>query len=338
MKPQHFAGLAVAAAVSLVAAIAVYSWSSPWTLSTAGEGLLFPNLRSDAARVARIEVTQGPSTVTLERSGDQWTLRDRGGFPAAAEKIRPFLTSLADAELAEPKTRSQDRYKLLELEDPQGKDANSRLVRLLDEKGAPLAEIILGKKRAAGLGAGKGGTYVRRPGDAQTWLVTTDISGGTGLSDWTKSRVFETAPDKISKLRIERANESAYEIVRDEAGEHKLADMPAGKKLKYVNSIDALVEASAFMEFEDVRRAGEAGGSDLGTASLETATGLKVTFKFRRDKDATWLVLSAAGDGEAKKAADDIQARANGWEFKILSSKADATMKRRDDLLEDSSS
>jgi hypothetical protein len=72
--------------------------------------------------------------------------------------------------------------------------------------------------------------------------------------------------------------------------------------------------------------------------TLETEAGLKVTFKFRRDKDATWLAISAAGDGDAKKTADDLSQRTNGWEFKILPSKADATLKRRDDLLEDSSS
>jgi hypothetical protein len=336
MNPQHFVWLAVAAVLSLSAAVLTYTSATPWSLDTAGGGLLFPTLKSDAEKVQRIEISQGATTLVLERAGDQWRLQNRDSYPATPEKIRTLIANLTEAELAEPKTRSPQRYALLELEDPNGQNASSRLVRLLDDKGAVLAEAIVGKKRSGG-GLGKSGTYVRKPGDEQTWLATADISGGTSLRDWTKARIFETAADKITKLKIELPGDAAYEIVRDAEGQHKLAEIPAGKKIKFVNVVDNIVEATAFMEFEDVRKATDAGG-DVSTATLETEAGLKVTFRFRREKDATWLAISARGDGDAKKAAEDLTQRTNGWEFKILPSKADATLKRRDDLLEDSSS
>jgi hypothetical protein len=337
MKPQHFALLAVAAVLSLSAAVGIYTSSAPWSVETTSGGPLFPSLQSEAGKVHRIEISQGSTTLVLEGAGDQWRLQNRDSYPATPEKIRALLASLSEAVLAEPKTRNPQRYALLELEDPADKNANSRLVRLLDDKGAVIGEAIVGKKRSGGGGLGKGGTYVRKPGDPQTWLATADINGGTGLRDWAKARIFETAPDKITKLKIEIPGNAAYEIVRDPGGEHKLAEMPAGKKLKFVNVVDNIVEATAFMEFEDVRKAAESSG-DVSTVALETESGLKVVFKFRRETDATWLAISAAGDGEAKKAADDIAQRTSGWEFKILPSKADATLKRRDDLLEDSSS
>ncbi len=337
MKPQHFVWLAIAAVLSLSAAIVVYTTAAPWSVDAKGGGLLFPTLKADAAKVQRIEISQGTTTLALERAGDQWRLQNRDSYPATPEKLRALITSLTEAELAEPKTRNPQHYALLELDDPKGQNASSRLVRLLDDKGTVLAEAIVGKKRSGGGGLGKGGTYVRKPGDEQTWLATADISGGTSLRDWTKARIFETAADKITKLRIELPGEAAYDIVRDADGQHKLAEIPTGKKIKFVNVVDNIIEATAFMEFEDVRKATDSGG-DVSTATLETDAGLKVTFKFRRDKDATWLAISAAGDGDAKKTADDITQRTAGWEFKILPSKADATLKRRDDLLEDSSS
>jgi len=336
MKPQYFVGLALAAVLSLAAAIAVYTTSAPWTVDAKGGGLLFPALKADAEKIHRIEIAQGATTLVLERAGDQWRLQNRDGYPATPEKIRTLIASLTEATLAEPKTRNPQRYGLLELEDPKGQNASSRLVRLLDDKGGVLAEAIVGKKRLGG-GLGKAGTYVRKPGDEQTWLATADISGGTELRDWTKARIFETATDKITKLKIELPGEAAYEIVRDAEGQHKLAEIPAGKKIKFVNVVDNIVEATAFMEFEDVRKAHDSGG-EVSTASLETETGLKVVFKFRREKDATWLAISATGGGAAKKAGDDLSQRTSGWEFKLLPSKADATLKRRDDLLEDSSS
>jgi hypothetical protein len=336
MKPQHFVWLAVAAVLSLSAAIVTYTSSAPWSVDAASGGLLFPTLKADAEKVQKIEITQGSTTLVLERAGDQWRLQNRDSYPATPEKIRTLIANLTDAELAEPKTRSPQRYALLELEDPKGQNASSRLFRLLDDKGTVLGEAIVGKKRSGG-GLGKAGTYVRKPGDEQAWLATADISGGTGLRDWTKARIFETATDKITKLRIELPGEAAYDIVRDAEGQHKLAEIPAGKKIKFVNVVDNIVEATAFMEFEDVRKATDSGG-EVSTMNLETEAGLKVVFKFRRDKDATWLAISAAGDGDVKKTADDLTQRTKDWEFKILPSKADATLKRRDDLLEDSSS
>lgn len=337
MKPQHFALLAVAAVLSLAAAIVAYTSTAQWSVETANGTPLFPNLKTDGQKVHRIEISQGSTTIAIERDGDQWRLQNRDNYPATPDKIRALVASLTDAVLEESKTRNPERYALLELEEPTGQNANSRLIRLLDDKGSVLAETIVGKKRAAGGGLGGAGTYVRKPGDAQTWLATADINGSIALGDWTKARIFETAPDKITKLTIELPGEAAYEIVRNSTGSHKLSEVPAGKKLKYTNMIDNIIEATAFMEFEDVRKAKDASG-DVSTASLETESGLKVTFKFRREKDDTWLTISAAGDGDAKKAADDLTQRANGWEFKILPSKANATLKRRDDLLEDSSS
>lgn len=337
MKPQHFALLAVAAVLSLALAIVTYTSSAPWSVETAGGGALFPSLKSDAEKVHSIEISQGSASVVIERSGDKWQLQNRDNYPATPEKIRAFLTSLSEAALAEPKTRNAQRYALLELEDPKDKDANSRLVRLLDDKGGVLGEAIVGKKRSAGGGLGKGGTYVRKPGEEQTWLATADINGGIDLRDWTKSRIFETASDKITKLKIEISGDPAYEIVRDAAGEHKLAEMPAGKKLKYTNSVDNIVEATSFMEFDDVRKA-TGNGDKISTVSLETEAGLKVTFRLRPDGDTAWLAISATGEGDAKKTAEELSQRTDGWEFRVLRSKADATLKRRDDLLEDSSS
>lgn len=338
MKPQHFVMLALAAVISLAGAIAVYVSSTPWSVESRKGGALFPALKADAANVRRIEISQGAKSVVVERDGEAWRLGNRDGYPATSDRIRTLLSSLSEAELAESKTRNPAHYGLLELEDPKDANANSRLIRLLDDKGGVLAEVIVGKKRSGGSGLGGAGTYVRKPGDEQTWLASADISGGLDLKDWAKARIFETAADKVTKLKIEAPGEPAYEIVRGSDGQHTLAEIPSGKKLKFVNAVDNIVEATSFMEFQDVRKATSDGSGDVGTASLETESGLKVAFKFRRGKDETWMTMEASGDGDAKKAADALKERTAGWEFKILPTKADATLKRRDDLLEDSSS
>ena len=159
--------------------------------------------RSSASRSARARRRSRSSA-----TGDQWRLQNRDSYPATPEKIRALIANLTDAELAEPKTRSPAAVRAPRARGSQGPECQ------LASRPAPRRQgrrARRGDRRQEALGRrrlGKAGTYVRKPGDEQTWLATADISGGTGLRDWTKARIFETAPDKITKLRIELPGEA----------------------------------------------------------------------------------------------------------------------------------
>jgi hypothetical protein len=72
---------------------------------------------------------------------------------------------------------------------------------------------------------------------------------------------------------------------------------------------------------------------------VESADGLATTLRLRKEGDAHWLsVTVAGGEGDGKKAAEEITARTQGWEFRIPSWKADAILKKRADLVETSGS
>lgn len=334
MTPRQFAALAATALASVIVAMLVYSARTNWGVADTGGGKLMPNLGADAGKVARIAVTQGGETVTIDKSGDRWTVTSQDGYPASTEKVRALLLALEDAKLAEPKTRLPARYSLLQVDDPASKTSSARLIRLEDESGGVIGEVIAGKDRMTGTAA----TYVRRPGDEQSWLASTRISGGTALKDWTTARVFETETEKVSLVTVEVEGEQPYEVKRVEGGAHELAVIPPGKKLKYVNLIDNIVEAASFVDFERVRKATGVPGGAAGKITLDIDKGLKVTLKVRRDKDATWTTIEASGDGDAKKEADEINGRTAGWEFEILPSKADTMLKKNADLLEDAAS
>ena len=84
---------------------------------------------------------------------------------------------------------------------------------------------------------------------------------------------------------IEVAGESPYQIVRNEDGKsHRLATIPDGKKLKFVNSVDNIVEAASLIEFKGVRKAGEGSGlPKKGRAIIEGDNGVKVTIDYFAD-------------------------------------------------------
>lgn len=338
MTPKQFAALATTATLSLIAAIAVHSARAPSTGEMAGSGKLLPNLEADAEKIARITVTQGGKPLTIERDADRWLVKSQDGYPASTDKVRALLTALTGAELLEPKTMAPSRYAVLEVDDPAGKNSNARLIKLEDASGATLAEVIAGKQRpgaASGAGKSTAGTYVRRPGEEQSWLASTDIAGGTALKDWANVRVFETPTEKVKELTVAVTGEAPYKLKRNADGSHQLENIPAGKKIKYVNMIDNILEAASFVDFEGVRKAPGTTGGESGTVSFETDSGLKIALKVRRDKDAVWVAIEPSGDGDAKKTADEIKARTSGWEFSILPSKADTMLKKEADLLED---
>ena len=65
MKPRSFSALAAAAAVSLVAALLVYSSSLPWSAGIVSGAPLFPALKDEAAKVDGANAWQRFRNVTI---------------------------------------------------------------------------------------------------------------------------------------------------------------------------------------------------------------------------------------------------------------------------------
>jgi hypothetical protein len=334
MTPRQFAAIAAIAAASLLVAILVYSARSDWRNADAGGGKLMPGIEADAAKVERIVITQGGATTTIGKSADRWLVTSQDGYPASTEKVRSLLIALADAELVEPKTRLPSRYGLLQVDDPAAKTSSARLIKLEDASGGIVGEVIAGKDSTTGTT----GTYVRRPGEEQSWLASTRITGAARLKDWTDSRVYETDTEKVSLVTVEVQGEQPYEVKRVDGGSHELATVPAGKKIKYVNMVDNIIEAASFLDLERVRKAIGATGGEAGKITLDIDGGLKLALKVRREADAAWATIEVSGEGDGKKKAEEIAQRTSGWEFEILPSKADTMLKKQADLLEDAAS
>ena len=341
MTPTNFLYLAIAAVLSVLFAVVSYASNNQWGGGAASGGKLFPALSDNLGKVVRIDVQQGDDKISLEKSNALWGVKDRGGYPVEFAKIRPLIVGLSEASLLESKTRRPDRYAVLELEDPASKGAKSRLVRLFDDKGQQLAEVVIGKKRfeSFAAGPGKSGTYVRRPGDPQTWLADAELQAPVSAKEWVKTSILSLDSAKFGTVTVELPGEPPLKIERDGGtpeGKLKFAGFPPGdKKLKDENAADALARAAASIDLDDVRKLDAAPkGDPAGTVKIDGKDQPALTLTLRKDGAATWLSLTATGDGEAKKAADEITARTKGWEYKIPDSKVTAILKKRADLLE----
>ena len=298
MKPMHFVVLAILAAVSTALAITSYAANNTWSPGRVSGARMFPALASNAGTVAAIELRQGPNVLTLEKAeGGHWRLKERGGYPVPADKVRTLMVSLAEADLVEAKTRVADRYGLIDLEEPTGAGAKSRSVRLLDAKGSVLAEAVVGKKRSDAFGFGKSGTYVRKPGDAQTWLANADLDVSADLKDWVKTDVFQIDSSKVSRVTVEMPGEQPLKIERNADKKLTVAGIPQGQKLKDEGTADSIARAAAYIDFDDVRKqTSSAAPKDVSTIKLETDNGLTGDLAPAQG----WRRAMAVGDGRRR--------------------------------------
>jgi hypothetical protein len=343
MTPRNFVWLALAAIVSTVLAIASWSARNSWSDATVAGAKLMPALTRDADKVAGLVIQQGDKTLKLARTkdGKGWMLADRAGFPADAEKVRGLLLALSESQLVEPKTKVPGRYDLIDLDDPTKAGAKSELVRLTAADGSTIAEAVLGKTRMDAFGSGKVGTYVRRPGEVQTWLATGEMDPAATIPSWVKTSVLALDAATFTKLTLNVPGEAPLIVARKD-GKVAFVDLavPEGKKLKRDDAADNLMRAAGTIDLDDVRKLDPPpSGTDVSTLSVDGKDGLTLTIRVRKDGKDSWLSVEAAGATEAsKKVADEITQRTKGWEYKLHPVKAESLVKKRADLFEAKSS
>lgn len=338
MTPKLFTVLAATAFVSLGAAVFTYNSKASWATGDIKGEKLFPALTEKMQQLDQLRLKQGDKVLTLKKKEDNWVISEKNDYPLKKEPVRSLLYQLAQAELIEPKTRKQDRYHLLELEDPSKKDAKSVEVSLFDKEDKTLAQVILGKKRWDAFGSSKSGVYVRKPGNDQTWLSSANLSPSLDVKEWVETKFFKFDISKMKELEFKQNNEENYSITPDSKGNYILSEQGNVRKTKETTDLKDIVNSYNSLELEDVRKLNSTPtGKDVSIISLTSVEGLAVEFRLSKDKESYWLSLNATGDDKAKKEAEAINEKTQGWEYKIPSWKAEAMMKNVKDIIAETS-
>src|ERR1700732_5227270 len=104
---------------------------------------------------------------------------------------------MADLNFVEPKTQHPGLHPRLGVADPaHGKTA---LVAVKDKSGGDLAQAIVGKRRYDRLGAGNHGVYLRKPGEAQSWLARGTLDPSGDPSSWLERQIIDISEKKNAK-------------------------------------------------------------------------------------------------------------------------------------------
>jgi hypothetical protein len=328
--------LIASATVVLVAVAIVVLASGDRGVSRAAPGQpAFPALAAKLGDVASVTVSRNGTTMTLIRDGDSWLVAEKGNYPANAGKISQIVRAMADLTLVEPKTESPDLYPRLEVEDPgSGKSA---LVAVKDKSGGDLAQAIVGKRRYDRLGAGNDGVYLRKPGEAQTWLARGTLDPSGDPASWLDRQIIDISEKKIAKVALTQPDGTKLVISRAAPdASFAVEDAPADAKFKSASTTAGPAATLESLDLDDVKPAGELPVPDKGvvTASFTTFDGLTVDLRLIERDKTNWVAMSATGSGSAEAAAKKIEDKISRWTYAIPAYKANLLKTKLADLVE----
>jgi hypothetical protein len=296
MSPRVFLGLlAVTVITSAAALITTLAQPTAAPVRYVDEPA-FPALRENPDAVAKVVLTTPEGSFTLVReTGDRWSALERFGYPVEEDQVRALIVALADMRLIEAKTRLPERYGRLEVEDVDAEDAKSRLLRVESADGKVLAEAILGKQQHRLTGNQAAGTYLRRPGEARSWLASGGVAIDGEVVNWLDDEIVYLDGKRIGRIEIRPDSGPAYVVQRDSAGEPlQLADLAEDETAKEGADLDRLAAAFADLRFEDVKPRRELAWPDAHhTATATTFDGVELTVQLARIDGEPWAIFDA---------------------------------------------
>jgi hypothetical protein len=284
----------------------------------AGE-LVFPTLATLLAQATRIELTGAGKTTTLLRTGpigdDGWGVAERELYPVQRPKLRELLAGLAELRRTAPRTADPEAYARLGVEDP-GRGGTAIGLKILNEQGRVLAQLITGHRRIRTQGDVPEQIYIRTPGDPQSWLADGRLPADADPQAWMVRELLDIPRSKITSVTLTREGETLVFGLAN--GGFQLLSPPDQKTEDY--RIEAVAGALEALTLSDVKKA-PLPGQGLGAARFALADKQEITITLARDGQK----LYAAIDGATPALA--------GWAFELADWKEKIILPRLADLL-----
>lgn len=339
MRTKGLAILSAVTVLAVVGAVLVVTTAPRTAPPRAGERL-FPGLIDRINEVARIEIVRTENSFAIDRAGAGWAMSDRAGYPVRIDKVRAALVALADMTTVEAATRKPEWYERIEVADA-GPDSTGGQITLKDGGGNVLANLLLGT-RAYSRGAANEQMYVRKAGDAQSWLVKGVIDPGRRAVDWLEREIVDISRERVAEARLFPEGEPPILVRKTpgETGKFDLVSLPEGREVRApidVWSIGGMLEK---VELHDVARADTVGmdGGIAPIAEVHTADGLVVVVRLKNAEDTAWATFAASATAgaaaEVRTEAEALNARLDGWAYQLQGPVKSRLQTKLEDLLD----
>jgi hypothetical protein len=294
MNTKTLAALATVAVLAVLAAFWAASGRAPDSGAARTTDALIPALDdavNDVTRVTLVKAGEQP-VATLTRTEAGWGVAQKDGYPANIGKVRELLLGLADARLLEKKTSKPELYERIGVQDLSSKGATGIQVTL--EGLAQSASMIIGNSDA------QGDTYVRRVGEAQSWLASGDLSPAPETADWLDPTVLDIPADRVQSVVIRHPNGETLEVTKDsrDQANFTVVNVPEGRKLKSEGVANTLGDVLASLGLDDVTPVAklDPAAHPGTTLELRTFDGMTIAAKAFELDDARYVHFGVSAD------------------------------------------
>lgn len=312
------------------------------SVTTAEAGsLVFPGLAERLAQTRRVEILHQGKTVVIEPGGDGvWGLADRDFYPVQVSALRDILTGLTELRLVEPRTSDPAKFARLGVENPDTPDATSKLLRVLDASGNPLAAIVLGHRRVRTQGNVLESVYVRLMDQGRAdqegadqeraWLAEGKLEVSADPLTLIDRDILSIPPERIVNVAVTRGTER-LEFARD--GDQLVLRIPSDPRAMEAYRLDDIGRALDNLTMLEVRRAQEPAPLPmLGEAVFTAIDGLEVQVRLFKDEKNTWARFSVSGPEAIREDVQALAGRLTLWEFQISPWKEKTLLPTLEDL------
>ena len=315
---------------------------------------LVPGLDARVNEIARVRVVRGGNepVATLVRGDNGWQVEEAGLYPADWPKLKSLLAALARARIIEPKTSNPDYFDRLGVAGVEQENSSAVLLEL--GEGADEIGLLIGNSARE-----RNGQYVRFEGQDQALLIDQTLEVARETRDWLERDILDLAESEVVEVDIVHPDGEQVRIRKASADDTDFAllDIPAGRAIQSVWSVNALGGSLSGLRLEDVRPQSEVDWSQAVQLRALTADGVEVNAELAAADDATWLRVSAAvypdespADRDAtaenegggpessmqqatSQRVGEINRRTSGWAYSVPEFKSQLMNKRMDDLL-----
>jgi Domain of unknown function (DUF4340) len=214
MSRQRFLALLVAAVIAIGGALYLSAQRNQQR-ETIGVALL-PALAGEINTVTQLSVRRGSAapTVTLHQQAGQWTVAERGDYPADVSKLRKLLLALSDAKIVEEKTSNPASFSVIGVDDPSSAGATGAEISITAQDGKHA--VIIGKPVGEG-------NFARRVGENRSYSVEPSVSFETEPRFWIVSQLLDLPAATIQSVQIKPPTGAAYGVHRAAAPAVKTA-------------------------------------------------------------------------------------------------------------------
>jgi hypothetical protein len=294
--------------------------------------LVFPDLAGRLQEVASIEVVKADATLTVRRDGAAWVLPSKSAHPVRPERVRELLVGLTELRLTEARTADPNQLARLGLDEPTQPGSTALRLHLLDTDGAPIADLVVGRRRVRTQGHLPEAVYLRRPGENQSWLAEGRLPIDADPQLWLDRNIANLPSGQLLRMEARRTDAEPVVLVRA-AGKVNAplalltsSDAPALDEI----GVDEVSRAFEHLTMLDVQLASALQASPIGEARFAFTHGLGVSVSAIRDGEQLWILLGAEGESqEAQRLAE----RWRKWAYQVGSWKEKAFLPRIEDLL-----